>query len=238
MGCEWSLFLLNKNFPHYQPKSGFKNWACFKLSFSSLFNCYYCVSSAFWGDCKIGLPGLALTPKDCTLISLVCFFSKYTRDSEPLFKDQREGKEVYFHVLLFFLIFWGGWGSTEGQMPPPQHPHFLTQDSSDSVAIKRSTWSDQGTTQVWEKFCPGIAKNRFIWKDPGPGKDRGQEEKGTKEDKMARWHHHLMHMSLSKLQELVMDRESWHAVVHGVTKSQTWLSDWTELNIQIIMQCY
>jgi len=35
-------------------------------------------------------------------------------------------------------------------------------------------------------------------------------------------------MNLSKLQELVMDREAWRATVHGVTKSQTWLSDWTE----------
>ena len=38
---------------------------------------------------------------------------------------------------------------------------------------------------------------------------------------------HSIDMSLSKLWEMVKDREAWHAVVHGVTKSQTQLSDWT-----------
>ena len=43
------------------------------------------------------------------------------------------------------------------------------------------------------------------------------------EDEMVGWHHRLM--SLGKLRELVMDREAWHAVIHGVTKLQTRLSD-------------
>ena len=39
-----------------------------------------------------------------------------------------------------------------------------------------------------------------------------------------------MDMGLSKLRKFVMDREAWHAAIHGVAKSWTWLSDWTELN--------
>ena len=44
------------------------------------------------------------------------------------------------------------------------------------------------------------------------------------EDEMAGWHHRL-NMSLSELQELVMDREAWCAAIHGVAKSQSQLSD-------------
>ena len=59
-----------------------------------------------------------------------------------------------------------------------------------------------------------------------------QEEKGTTEDEMAGWHRWLDGRE-SELRELVMDREAWRAAVHGVTKSWTRLSNWTELNCSV-----
>ena len=75
----------------------------------------------------------------------------------------------------------------------------------------------------------------LIGKDPDAGKDWGREEKGMTEAEMVGWHHWLNGMSLSKLWELVMDREDWHAVVHGFAKSRTWLSNWTEVR-RILLQ--
>ena len=72
------------------------------------------------------------------------------------------------------------------------------------------------------------AKSQLIGKDSDAGKDWGQEEKGVTEDEMVGWRHWLNGHDLSKLWQSVRDREACHAAVHGVTKSQIPLKDWTK----------
>ena len=77
---------------------------------------------------------------------------------------------------------------------------------------------------------PPDVKSWLIWKDPDAGRDWGQE-KGTTEDEMLDGITDSVDLGLSGFRELVMDREAWRAAVHGVAKTWTRLSDWTELSL-------
>ena len=113
------------------------------------------------------------------------------------------------------------WESPGLQGDQPVHP----EGDQSWVFIGRTDVKAE-TPILW----PPDAKSWLIWKDPDAGKDWGQEEKWMTEDEMVGWHHQLSGHEFEWTPGVGDGQGGWRAAVHGVAKSQTQLSDWTELS--------
>ena len=97
-----------------------------------------------------------------------------------------------------------------------------------TLMVSNQSWIFIGRTDVYAEvpiLWPPGSKSRLIGNDPDVGKDWGQQ-KWVTEDEMIGCIIDSMDNNLSKLQEIVTDKEAWHAAVHEVAKSQKRLSDW------------
>ena len=128
---------------------------------------------------------------------------------------------------------WGLWNVLEKTLKCPldcKEIQPVNPKGNYSWMFIRRTDAETEALILW----PPHVKNWLIWKDPELGKIEGGRRRGWQRIRWLDVITDSIDMSVSKFQELVMDREAWRSAVHGVAKRQTRLSGWTELIVNFI----
>ena len=118
---------------------------------------------------------------------------------------------------------------------------WIARRSNQSILKEISPWDSFGRNDAKAEtpvLWPPHVKSWLIGKDSDAGRDWGQEEKGTTQDEMAGWHHWLDGRKSDWTPGVGEGSEAWRAVIHGVAKSWTRLSNWTELNWTFSTQAF
>ena len=133
----------------------------------------------------------------------------------------RRGDNRGWHGWMASLTWWTWVWVSSGSWWWTQRPGVLQFMGSQRVGLtERLNWTELMLSDSLKK----THGKTDAWKD------WWQENNGMTEDGWLDGSTDLMDISLGRLQELVMDREAWHAAIYGITNSQTQLRDWTELN--------